>query len=103
MADLIKRNLQSVVAERLAVEPVVILTGARAVGKSTLLAACADAHGVSVVDLDDPPVLEKVSNDPTFYVRPDRPRPVCIDEFQHELRLLAAIKAQLNRGLEPGR
>lgn len=103
VAELYERHLRSVVAERLREEPVVVLTGARTVGKSTLLAACGLAHDVPVLDLDDLETRRAVHADPALFVDADRPRPVCVDEFQHELGLLDAIKAELNRGLEAGR
>jgi uncharacterized protein len=100
---LITRHLQSVLAELLADEPVVVLTGARTVGKSTLLAACADVRGVQVLDLDDLPTRRAVAADPELFVAADRPSPVCIDEFQHVPQLLDAIKAELNKDLQAGR
>lgn len=101
-SDMITRHLESVVAERLTEEPVVILTGARTVGKSTLLAACAHAHSVQVVDLDDVATRRAVAADPDLFASgPDEP--VCVDEFQHVPELLDAIKASLNRDLRPGR
>jgi hypothetical protein len=103
MFDLVKRHLEDIVAERLRDEPVVIISGARTTGKSTLLAACARLHNVDVLDLDDLVIQRAVKTDPPLFVRADLPRPVCIDEFQHELRLLDAIKAELNRSLTPGR
>lgn len=103
VAELYERHLRSVVAERLHEEPVVVLTGARTVGKSTLLAACGLAHDVPVLDLDDLETRRAVHADPGLFVDAARPRPVCVDEFQHELGLLDAIKAELNRGLEAGR
>ncbi|NUR63508.1 MAG: ATP-binding protein [Catenulispora sp.] len=100
---LIARRLQPVLAELLADEPVVILTGARTVGKSTLLAACAEVHDVQVLDLDDLPTRRAVTADPELFVASDRPTPVCIDEFQHVPQLLDAIKAELNKDLRAGR
>lgn len=100
---LITRYLQPVLAELLADEPVVVLTGARTVGKSTLLAACADARDVQVLDLDDLPTRRAVAADPELFVAADRPSPVCIDEFQHVPQLLDAIKAELNKDLQAGR
>ena len=105
MADqqLIARHLQPVLAELLADEPVVVLTGARTVGKSTLLVACAGAERVQILDLDDLPTRRAVAADPELFVAADRPAPVCIDEFQHVPRLLDAIKAELNKDLRAGR
>ena len=44
-----------------------------------------------------------MARDPSFYVAADAPQPVCVDEFQHVLPLLDAIKAELNRDTHPGR
>ena len=97
------RHLQAVVAERLSEEAVIVLSGARTVGKSTLLRACAAALGTTVLDLDEPDTRAAVARDVGYYVAADAPEPVCIDEFQHVLPLLAAIKAELNRDTHPGR
>lgn len=101
--SLLTRNLQDVLSQLLREEPVLVLTGARTVGKSTLLAGCAAAHGVAVIDLDDVETRSAVANDPALFVGADRPAPVCIDEFQYVPLLLDAIKAQLNRSMAPGR
>jgi AAA domain len=100
---MLARHLGGVLGELLRDEPVVILTGARTVGKSTLPAACADLHGVSVLDLDDLETRRAVQTDPSLFVAADRPTPVCIDEFQHVPLLLDAITSELNRDLRPGR
>lgn len=102
-STLITRHLETVLAELLGDEPVVVLTGARTVGKSTLLAACAQAASVHILDLDDVETRRAVAADPGLFVASDRPIPVCIDEFQHVPLLLDAIKAELNRDLRPGR
>ena len=98
---IITRHLETVIARRLTEEPVVVLSGARTVGKSTLLQSCAGAHGVQVLDLDDLATRQAVAADPSFFV--SGPEPVCIDEFQHVLPVLDAMKAELNRDLRPGR
>lgn len=97
------RHLEAVLKELLEDEPVVVLTGARTVGKSTLLAACAADHGVEVLDLDEVDTRRAVLDDPPIFVDAAQPAPVCIDEFQHAPVLLDAIKAELNRDLRPGR
>jgi hypothetical protein len=101
-SHIIARHLQPVITQRLAEEPVVILTGARTVGKSTLLDACAREHGVPVTDLDDIATRRAVAADPALFTS-GRTEPVCLDEFQHVPALLDAIKAELNRDLRPGR
>ena len=51
--------------------------------------------------MDDLATRQAVAADPAFFVT--APEPVCIDEFQHVLPILDAIKAELNRDLRPGR
>jgi predicted AAA+ superfamily ATPase len=102
MPGILPRNLAPVVTARLTEEPVVVLTGARTVGKSTLIRACAEDHGVPVFDLDDVTTRQAVAADPALFTA-GLPEPICIDEFQHELVLLDAIKSELNRDLRPGR
>lgn len=101
ISGLLTRRLFGLAVERLRDEPVLALQGPRAVGKSTLLSELARAHGVEVVDLDDPTVRTAARSDPGAFV--DGPAPVCIDEYQHVPAVLEAIKAQLNRELRPGR
>lgn len=100
---LIFRHLEPVLSELLRDEPVVVLTGARTAGKSTLLATCADTSEVQILDLDDIETRRAVEADPALSVASDLPTPVCIAEFQHVPLLLDAIKAELNRDLRPGR
>jgi uncharacterized protein len=99
---LVTRNLLPVIRQRLTEEPVVILTGARTVGKSTLLQACSRAHQVPVIDLDDLDTRRAVARDPALFAA-GSPEPVCLDEFQYVPQMLDAIKAELNRDLRPGR
>jgi predicted AAA+ superfamily ATPase len=77
-------------------EPVVILTGPRTVGKSTLLAALAAQFDRPVLDLDRPDARAAAASDPAFMV--SGPGPVLIDEFQHVPEILDAIKAELKHG-----
>lgn len=82
-------------------EPVILLQGPRTVGKSRLLAAlAADTRGV-LIDLDDLAVRGAVAADPAFMVNGDGP--ILVDEYQHVVEILDAIKAELNRDLRPGR
>ncbi|HXB64792.1 MAG TPA: AAA family ATPase, partial [Solirubrobacteraceae bacterium] len=101
ISGILARRLFGLTIERLSDEPVLALQGPRAVGKSTLLSELARAHGVEVVDFDDPTVRTAAQADPGVFV--DGPAPVCIDEYQHVPAVLEAIKAQLNRELRPGR
>ncbi|MCQ3814373.1 MAG: ATP-binding protein [Acidimicrobiia bacterium] len=82
-------------------EPVVALQGPRTVGKSTLLNEVAKYHEARVLDLDKLAVRNAVSADPQTFAAGHAL--VCIDEFQKAPSILDAIKAELNRRLEPGR
>jgi predicted AAA+ superfamily ATPase len=99
---LITRHLTTTIAQRLAESPVVVLTGIRTVGKSTLLRSCATEREVPIIDLDDRATLDQVLADPPLFISGQH-EPVCIDEFQHAPDLLYAIKAELNKDLRFGR
>ena len=96
-----KRRLLEVIKTRFAEEPVIILEGARAVGKSTILQAISKDLGVQIIDLDDLATRSAVSNDPSHFV--EGGEPVLIDEFQKVPEILDAIKAELNKATYPGR
>ncbi|MDN5861640.1 MAG: ATP-binding protein [Pseudonocardia sp.] len=93
------RRLEALVPALMQDEPVVVLAGARTVGKSTLLRRLAGT--AEVLDLDDPTTRGLMRDDLGFYA--GGPSPVLVDEFQHVPELLDAIKAELNIGLRPGR
>lgn len=85
----------------MAEESVVILTGPRTVGKSTLLAGLGREFDRPVLDLDRPDARAAAAADPGFLV--SGPGPVLIDEFQHVPEILDGIKAELNTDTRPGR
>lgn len=101
LTGLATRRLTTVLADRIAEEPTVVLNGPRTVGKSTLLASLAERLGKVVIDCDDPATRAAVRNDPGRFVA--GPGTVLIDEYQLVPELLDAIKAELNRDLRPGR
>jgi uncharacterized protein len=96
-----RRRLTEVLQARLTEEPVIVLSGPRTVGKSTMLAELAGQLGRTVIDCDDPATRSAVRDDLARFVESDQT--VLIDEYQHVPELLDAIKAQLNRDLRPGR
>jgi len=97
----IVRRIEKIARDRLQDESVIALQGPRAVGKTTVLRALAQAAGVEVVDLDDLATRDAVAADPGTFVT--GPSPVCIDEYQHVPVVLDAVKAELNRDGSPGR
>ncbi|EAP97889.1 hypothetical protein JNB_13033 [Janibacter sp. HTCC2649] len=100
-AEKIERRLSPLLTERAEVEPVIALHGPRSVGKSTILTTFAQAHGVPVIDLDDPATRDAVVSNAASAV--NEHTPLCLDEYQHAPVVLDALKARLNReGAQPG-
>ncbi len=97
----VTRRIEPVIRSRMLDEPVVALQGPRAVGKTTLLRAVAQASNSPVIDLDDPATRAAVEADPVTFV--SGPAPVFIDEYQYVPMILDAIKSELNRDGSPGR
>ncbi len=80
--------------------PVMLVTGARQVGKTTFLRETAHP-GRSYVSLDDPLVKDLARNDPALFMQ-RYPGPVLIDEIQYAPELLPYIKLAVDKSGEPG-
>jgi predicted AAA+ superfamily ATPase len=78
--------------------PVVMLTGPRQVGKTTLLQHVAQQEGVArrYVSLDDPLLLGLARDEPALFLQRYSP-PVLIDEIQYAPQLLPLIKALVDQ------
>jgi uncharacterized protein len=99
---LFRRSAKASVLAALSDTPVVVLNGARQVGKTTLTRAV-DLRGSSVfLSLDDPASRSFAEADPRGFV--DRGvDTLVIDEVQLEPRLFRAIKASVDLDRRPGR
>ncbi|MBE0418056.1 MAG: ATP-binding protein [Coriobacteriia bacterium] len=82
--------------------PLVAVTGARQVGKSTLARQVLGSLDGTYMTLDDPVVLNRATEDPLGFVRRDKGLLV-IDEIQLTPELLPVIKAEIDRDRRPGR
>lgn len=80
--------------------PCVLVTGARQVGKSTLLRSLLP-EGMRYVSLDDELMLARAKEDPVEFLE-EQGYPLCIDEVQYEPRLLRAIKRKVDETGAPG-
>lgn len=81
---------------------VVVLLGARQVGKSTLSRAiAAEAGEMTVASLDDATLRDAANNDPRGFLA-DRRRPMLIDEIQRAPELLLEIKDVVDADDSPG-
>lgn len=106
MATYIKRALESVVRRYSEHFKVVVVTGPRQVGKTTMLRHLMDQdekHGLarSYVTLDNTAVRQSAKEDPALFLQRYRP-PVLIDEIQKAPELLPYIKELVDRSDKPG-
>jgi predicted AAA+ superfamily ATPase len=94
------RTLENFVGKAAGQFPVLLLTGARQVGKTTLLKHLAGKDR-TYVTLDDPLVLSLAKEDPALFMQ-RFPAPVLIDEIQYAPELLPHVKMEADRNRLPG-
>lgn len=100
---MIPRHLQGLVKDSLAYFPVVLITGARQVGKSTLAhALIGKPWPATYLTLDDRSTLDTALSDPDGLLRANA-APLVLDEVQRAPDLLRAIKLVVDRDRKPGR
>src|SRR5690625_260875 len=99
---MLARFLRTPLLEALADTPVVMLAGARQVGKSTLAQTAITETEATYFTLDDAATLAAAVVDPTGFVGglPDR---TIIDEIQRAPALMLALKAAVDANRRPGR
>lgn len=97
-----RRNIVQKVAAALADTRVVLLNGARQVGKSTLAQQLAQQRGGQYLTLDDPVVAELARTDPSALLGGTAQLTV-IDEVQSAPALFPALKREVDRYPVPGR
>lgn len=97
------RHIAPQLAEALSDTPVVVITGARQSGKTTLVQSPeATADGPRrYLTLDDAAVLNAAQTDPAGFINGLQGK-VTLDEVQRVPALLLAIKAAVDRQREPG-
>ncbi len=96
----VPRTLEPAISRASQQFPVVLLTGARQVGKTTLLRQLSQ-DGRAYVTLDDPLVLSLAKGDPALFMQ-RFPPPVLIDEIQYAAELLPYIKMAADRAGQAG-
>jgi len=98
----IERHLPPLILEALGDTRVVVVLGAREVGKSTLVQGIASTERpATMLTLDDQATRDSALDDPAGFVAGLK-RPVVIDEVQRAPDLLLAIKVQVDRDPTPG-
>ncbi len=86
----ISRSLETIVPEYSDTFPVLMLTGPRQVGKTTLLEKLANKQR-TYISLDDPIARQTAIEDPALFLQRYKP-PVIIDEIQYAPEILPYIK-----------
>lgn len=96
----LKRTLEDFAKAASGQFPVLMVTGARQVGKTTFLRNLS-AEGRTYVTLDDPLILGLAKKDPALFMQ-RFPPPVLLDEIQYAPELLPYIKMAVDADRRPG-
>jgi uncharacterized protein len=99
VSGFLNRHALSGILEALRHTPVIVVLGARKVGKSTMVERITKPS--EVLSLDDQATRQAAQDDPTGFIE-DLVTPVVIDEVQHAPDLLIAIKQRVDRDPRPG-
>jgi predicted AAA+ superfamily ATPase len=97
----IRRNLEAIVRQVTEEYPVVLVTGPRQVGKTTMLQKMMEGSSRSYVSLDDLNERSLAKTDPELFLQLHKP-PVLIDEVQYAPELFTYIKIHVDREHRPG-
>ena len=99
MAVYFHRHLETVVNRISKRKPIIVLTGARQVGKSTMLKTF--LNQVNYIALDRPLIRESALNEPSLFFEKYKP-PVIIDEIQKAAGLFEYIKVYADTDKKKG-
>ena len=97
------RHAMSLVREALEDTPVVVVQGARQVGKSTLVHLATSGMDTHSVTMDDPANRALATEDPQFFVEQAAEGTLLVDEAQRAPGLILPVKASVDRDRRPGR
>lgn len=97
----IPRNLEVIVKQVTEEYPVVLVTGPRQVGKTTMLQNLMENTGRGYVSLDDLSERSLAREDPELFLQLHKP-PVLVDEVQYAPELFTYIKIYVDTHYEPG-
>lgn len=97
----ISRNLETVVKQITSEYPVVLVTGPRQVGKTTMLQKLMEGTDRGYVTLDDLNERSIAKTDPELFLQLHKP-PILIDEVQYAPELFTYIKIYVDKYHEPG-
>ena len=95
----IKRHIESVITECLQQFPVLLVTGPRQVGKTTLLQHVCD--NFEYVTFDDPLVLREAVEETSLFLKNNEP-PLLIDEVQYAPEIFRYLKMYVDKNKAKG-
>ena len=93
---MITRTIKEAILKAMKNKPVVLITGARQVGKSTLCGEIKKEYGYEYVSLDNLREREMAIRDPELFLSLHK-APLIIDEVQYAPKLLDVIESIVNR------
>lgn len=99
----ITRHVKARVLEALGDTRIVVIQGARQVGKTTLIQEIVGQLGGRLVSFDDPVTARGAREDPVGFLGADPDGLLAIDEVQRVPELILALKYVVDRDTRPGR
>ena len=95
LMNYINRHIEDYILKASKTFPVVILTGARQIGKTTLLEHISNGER-KVISLDNPILRKNAKEDPEKFLQTYSP-PILIDEIQYAPELFPYIKIYVDK------
>lgn len=96
----VRRTLESTVIAAAKQFPIILLTGARQVGKTTLLQQLGEPNR-TYITMDDPLIRQLARDDPPLFLQRFQP-PLLLDEIQYAPELLPYLKMASDMSRQPG-
>ena len=93
---LIQRQILPYVEKTISEYPVTLITGARQVGKTTLVTMIEKKHGYTYFSFDDTDLMKEAKENPKLFLK-THPAPVIFDEIQRVPELFLEIEASVNK------
>lgn len=91
-----QRHILPIVKRSLDEYPITLVTGARQVGKTTLVSVIEKENGYGYLSFDDTELLASAKRDPKKFIA-DHPAPIIFDEVQKAKKLFPEIEAVVNK------
>src|SRR5665648_1262770 len=97
----IKRDMEKIIAELSEQYPVILITGPRQVGKTTMLQKLMEGTDRTYVSLDDLNIRALAKSDPAMFFQIYK-TPIFIDEVQYAPELFIYIKIMIDKNGNAG-